>query len=85
MLRVIYGPIQENTLWSIQCNIASSSCFKVLTVVTYKTQRKGMGWTIAVRLDREMGGWVDGRMDGFMVEEHQENLLRRKNIRQAKS
>lgn len=44
-----------------------------------------MGWTIAVRLDREMGGWVDGRMDGFMVEEHQENLLRRKNIRQAKS
>jgi hypothetical protein len=64
MLRVIYGPIQENTLWSIQYNITSSSCFKVLTVVTYKTQRKGMGWTIAVRPEREMGGWMNGWTDG---------------------
>jgi hypothetical protein len=60
--------------------MTSSSCFKVLIVVTYKTQRKGMGWTFAVRLDREMGGWMDGSMD----EEHQENL-RRKNTRQANS
>jgi hypothetical protein len=57
-------------------------------VVTYKNQRKGMGWIIAVRLDREMGGRTDRRtdgwMDGFMDKEHQENL-RRKNTRQANS
>jgi len=46
--------------------MTSSSCFKVLIVVTYKTQRKGMGWKIAVRLDREMGGWMDGWMDSWM-------------------
>jgi len=56
MHRVIYGPLQENTQMSIQYNMTSSICFKVLIVVTYKTQRKGMGWTIAVRPDREMGG-----------------------------
>jgi uncharacterized protein YunC (DUF1805 family) len=25
-----------------------------------------MSWTIAVRLDREMGGWTDGWMDSWM-------------------
>lgn len=25
-----------------------------------------MGWKIAVRLDREMGGWMDGWMDSWM-------------------
>ena len=64
MHRVKYGPLQENTQWSIQYNMTSSSCFKVLIVVTYKTPRKGMSWTIAVRLDREMGGWTYGWMNG---------------------
>jgi hypothetical protein len=64
MLGVIYRPIQENTLWSIQYNMTSSSCFKVLIVVTNKMQRKGMGWTIAVRPDREMGGWMDRWIHG---------------------
>jgi len=63
MQRVIYGPLQENTQWIIQYNMTSSSCSKVLIVVTYKTQRKGMGWTIAVMLDRELDGWTDGWMD----------------------
>lgn len=42
--------------------MTSSSLCQILDVVTYKTQRTGMGWTTAGMPDGEIGGWMDSRM-----------------------
>jgi hypothetical protein len=48
----MYGPVLENAQWRIVCNKAICGLCEDVDVVTYSTEKAGMGWTYL------QSGWI---------------------------